>query len=230
VATSLAAAGARLVLTSRLESDLGAVCGEIEAAGGEAHGVPLELTSMESVAGLAERVTGAVGDRLDFLVNNAGLMVGGSVGDMTEEDWDANLDVNLKGALFCTKALLGHLRRGPDGRVVNVSSIHALIGLPNRSAYAASKGGLVAMTRQLAVELGPDGITVNVVCPGVIPTRMTEHRLASPQHRRDLMATIPLRRLGTAEDVGAAVTFLCAPAGAYVTGQVIAVDGGWSVT
>ena len=230
IAICLAAAGAKVIVTSRHEDDLRETCDAIMSADGDAVAMQLDVNSLNSIDTLTTRITREVGSELDFLVNNAGVMIGGALSEVTESAWDQNVDVNLKGPLFCTKALLDHLAASSDGRVINISSIHALIGKPNRSAYAASKGGLVALTKQLAVELGPRRITVNAVCPGIVPTRMSGQRLESAEHRAHLLSILPLRRLGTPEDVGAVVAFLCSPAAGYVTGQVIGVDGGWSVT
>lgn len=230
IARCLALAGAHVIVTSRATADLELVCHTIRTHGGEVSALELDVTDHRQTAGLATQMADLVGPRCDFLVNNAGVMATGPLMEISEESWAKNIDTNLKGTLFCTQAVLPLLVESDGGRVVNISSIHGLIGRAERSVYGASKGGINSLTRHLAVELGPRAITVNAICPGVVPTRMGVRRLDSPEQRSDLAESIPLRRLGTPEDVGSLASFLCSPAASYITGQVIAVDGGWSVT
>jgi len=162
--------------------------------------------------------------RLDILVNNAGITRDGLLLRMGEADWDAVLDVNLKGAFRCTKAALRHMIKSRSGRIVNIASIVGMMGNAGQANYAAAKAGLIGFTRATAREVASRGILVNAVAPGFIQTRMTEKL---PEKAREAMlGQIPLGRLGQPEDVAPAVLFFCLPEVTYVTGQVLVVDGG----
>jgi 3-oxoacyl-[acyl-carrier protein] reductase len=172
-----------------------------------------------AVAEVAERF-----GRLDILVNNAGITRDGLLLRMTEADWDAVLDVNLKGAFHCTKAALRSMVRQRRGRIVNVASIVGMMGNPGQANYAAAKAGLIGFTRAMAREVASRGVLVNAVAPGFIQTRMTD---ALPESAREAMQRqIPIGRLGQPEDVAPVVLFLCLPEASYITGQVLVVDGG----
>lgn len=162
--------------------------------------------------------------RIDILVNNAGIARDGLLLRMSEEDWDAVLDVNLKGAFHCTKAALRRMLRQRSGRIVNVTSIMGLTGNPGQANYCASKAGLLGLTRATAREVGARGITCNAVAPGWIRTRMTEE--LPEGFAEQVLQRIPLGRLGEPEDVAGLVLFLCSEAAAYITGQTFVVDGG----
>ena len=165
--------------------------------------------------------------RLDILVNNAGITRDGLMLRMPEADWDAVLDTNLKGAFHCMRASYKTMMRQKSGRVVNISSVVGLRGNAGQTNYSASKAGLIGLSKSLAKELASRGVTVNAVAPGFIETDMTA---AMPQAAKDaMMPTIPMQRLGAPEDVAKAVAFLASDEAAYVTGQVLAVDGGMAM-
>jgi glucose 1-dehydrogenase len=196
------------------------------AQGVRAMGVQADVSSVADVRRLVENAVAGMG-RLDILVNNAGVETHAPFWDVTEADFDKVLDVNLKGAFFGTQAMVRHLRdTGRPGRIINISSVHEELPFPNFAAYCASKGGLRMLTRNLAVELGPLGITVNNVAPGAIVTPINTTLLNDPVKLKSLTDQIPLARLGTTTDVAGVATFLASDDAAYVTGSTYVVDGG----
>jgi 3-oxoacyl-[acyl-carrier protein] reductase len=223
VSRRFACEGARVVLSGRDAAALESAASEIRAAGGEA----LPVVADASKAGEAERVCDATLQafgRADILVNNAGVTRDGLLLRMSDEDWDAVLETNLKGAFRMIRAFARPMVKQRWGRIVNVSSVIGLIGNAGQANYAASKAGLLGLTKAVAKELASRHITVNAVAPGFIETAMTGGLDAKV--REDLAARIPLGRLGSPEDVAHAVAFLCSEEAGYVTGQVLPVDGG----
>lgn len=197
-----------------------------EAAGGRALAIRCDVTDSAQVKALMDGAVREFG-RIDILVNNAGITRDGLLAMMKETDFDAVLDANLKGAFLCTKAVVRAMMRQRYGRIVNISSVVGLRGNAGQANYAASKAGLIGMTKSLAKELAPRGITVNAVAPGFIDTDMTA---ALPEAARAaLLASIPAGRLGAAEEVARAAAFLASGEAAYITGQVLAVDGGMAM-
>ena len=227
IALELARRGARVVVNYRAGAEQAeAVRAEIEALGVPALAVGADVSQAAAVQQLFARIGETFG-AVDVLVNNAGITRDNLILRMDERDWDAVLDTNLKAAFLCTRVALRGMLRARWGRVVNVSSVIALGGNPGQANYAAAKAGLVALTRTLAREVGSRGITVNAVAPGFVATDMTAG-LPEPA-RKQLIERIALDRLGTPEDVAQAVAFLCSPAGSYITGHVLVVDGGLSL-
>jgi 3-oxoacyl-[acyl-carrier protein] reductase len=227
IALHLASQGARVVVNYRTQGDeAAAVCREIEAAGGLALAVAADVSQSAEVERLFAAAAEAYGG-VDVLVNNAGIARDNLLPRMSEDDWDAVLDTNLKSAYLCSRTAVRGMMRARWGRIVNVSSVIALGANPGQANYAAAKAGLIALTRTLAREIGSRGVTVNAVAPGFVETGMT--RDLTEQARSTLTDRIALGRLGTAEDVASAVGFLCSPAGSYITGHVLVVDGGLSL-
>lgn len=228
IALELARRGARVVVNYHTGAELAAqVCAEIAALGGQAVAVAADVSQAADVERLFAEAETAFGGGVDVLVNNAGVTRDNLLPRLGEADWDLVLDTNLKSAYLCSRAALRGMLRARWGRVVNVSSVIALGGNAGQANYAAAKAGLVALSRSLAREVGSRGITVNAVAPGFVETDMTAR--LTEQARKQLVDRIALDRLGTPEDVGQAVAFLCSPAASYITGHVLVVDGGLSV-
>lgn len=197
-----------------------------EAAGGRALAIRCDVTDSAQVKALMDGTVREFGG-IDILVNNAGITRDGLLAMMKETDFDAVLDANLKGAFLCAKAVVRAMMRQRYGRIVNISSVVGLRGNAGQANYAASKAGLIGMTKSLAKELAPRGITVNAVAPGFISTDMTA---ALPEAAKAaILASIPAGRLGAAEEVARAAAFLAGGEAAYITGQVLAVDGGMAM-
>jgi 3-oxoacyl-[acyl-carrier protein] reductase len=222
IARSLASNGATVVAAAR-EDHAQAVVDEIRGAGGLAEAVPLDVTD---AAGIGAAVVGAVGrhGRIDILVNNAGVARDQLMLRMRREDWDAVLATNLTAAFTTVQAVLKPMLKQRHGRIVNITSVVGQAGNAGQANYAASKAGLIGFTKAVALEVASRNVTVNAVAPGLIDTDMTRAITADAQ--ADWAERIPLRRLGTPEEVAAAVLFLASDEASYITGQVLAVNGG----
>ena len=198
----------------------------IEAAGGKAIMVHADVSVLADVQTLVDQAWQQLG-RCDILVNNAGIEKGADFWEVTEHDFDAVMNVNFKGAFFLAQAFVRKLRDAKKpGRIINISSVHEDMVFPHFDSYAASKGAMRMFMRNLAVELGPLGITVNNVAPGAITTPINENLLHNQQQLDALLRNIPLGRMGTADDVAGVAAFLASDDGSYVTGSTYFVDGG----
>jgi 3-oxoacyl-[acyl-carrier protein] reductase len=220
---TLAQAGAKVAVAARTPDKLASLVGEIEAAGGEALAVPMDVADAAQVKAGFQQVLGKFGT-LDILVNNAAITRDTLALRMKLEDWDAVLRTNLTGAHLCIQQALGVMIRQRSGRIINISSVVAQTGNAGQSNYVASKAGLIGLTRAIAVEVASRNITVNAIAPGFIDTPMT---VSLSQELKDKMKTlIPLGRIGTDRDVAAAVVFLASDEAGYITGQTLDVNGG----
>jgi glucose 1-dehydrogenase len=227
IAERLALEGANLVVDYRDHIEQAqATVQKIESAGGKAVLVKADITSLADGVNLIEQAWQQLGS-CDILVNNAGIEKRADFVDVTEADYDAVMSVNLKGAFFLTQAFVRRLKAaGKPGRVINISSVHEDMVFPHFSTYCASKGGMRMLMRDLAVELGPLGITVNNIAPGAINTPINTALLADTPKLDALLANIPLGRLGKPEEVAGVAAFLASDDGAYVTGSTYFLDGG----
>jgi 3-oxoacyl-[acyl-carrier protein] reductase len=223
VAVELASAGAIVALAARNEAKLAEAVAEIEAAGGQAAAFALDVSSEDSIKSGAKAILERYG-KVEILVNNAGITRDTLVLRMKRDDWDSVLSTNLTGAFLLTQALLSPMLRNRWGRIVNITSVVGRTGQAGQVNYAASKAGMIGMTRSLAREVASRGITVNAVAPGYIETPMT-HVLDEKQ-RQAMMAQIPLGRAGTDKEIAHAVAFLASDAASYITGHVLDVNGG----
>ena len=222
IAITLAGAGAAVVAAARGEHAQ-AVTDEIVATGGRAIAVPLDVTDPAAIEAMVTRTASELG-RIDILVNNAGITRDQLLLRLKRDDWDAVLATNLTGAFACTQAVLRTMVKQRYGRIVSISSIVGQAGNAGQANYAASKAGLIGFSKALALEVASRNITVNVVAPGLIDTDMT--RAITDAAQQDWAASIPLGRLGTPDDIAAAVCFLASDAASYITGHVLAVNGG----
>lgn len=224
-AMMLARDGAKVAVTDRDGDGARAVADAIVAAGGVARGWALDVGDAAMIVNVVDAVASAFGG-LDILVNNAGIAGRMAIdGDGYDENWGRMIDILLTSQQRAIRAALPHLRQSSAARIVNIASTEALGGTTGNTAYAAAKAGVAGMSRTLAVELGPEGITVNCVCPGPIVTGLTQR---FTQEERDIFARrrTALRRYGQPEEVAHVIASLCVPAASYITGAVIPVDGG----
>jgi glucose 1-dehydrogenase len=227
IAIRLASAGAKVAFNYRSHrAGAEETLEKVKAAGGEGFTLQADLASIAGVRQLVAKTIENFG-KLDILVNNAGIEKNADFWDVTEEDYDAVLNVNLKSVFFATQELVKHLRSTKSpGKVINISSVHEELPFPHFAAYCASKGGLKMLMRDLAVELAPLGININNVAPGAIETPINANLLDDPVKSNALLKNIPLGRLGKPDDVASLVAFLASAEADYITGSTFVVDGG----
>lgn len=223
IALALAAKGATIVAVDMDQAATDAIVAELQAAGGKALAVVANVTVPGDADRMIDAATEAFG-RVDILVNNAGITRDGLLMRMKDEDWDAVLNVNLKGAFLCTRAAFKAMSKQRYGRIINIASVVGQMGNAGQANYCASKAGLIGLTKSNAREMAKRNITVNAVAPGFIATAMTD--ALSDKVRAELTAQIPLERLGSADDISNAVVFLASEASGYITGHVLSVNGG----
>lgn len=223
ISLALASAGATIVAMDMDQAATDAVVAELKAAGAEALAVVGNVTVPADADKMIDAAMAAYG-RVDILVNNAGITRDGIFLRMKDEDWDAVLTVNLKGAFLCSRAASKVMTKQRSGRIINIASVVGQMGNAGQANYCASKAGLIGLTKSNARELAKRNITVNAVAPGFIATAMTD--ALSDKVKAELTAQIPLERLGSADDIANAVLFLAAEASGYITGHVLSVNGG----
>lgn len=226
ICASLAAAGASVVCADLNAEAAEARADAIRSTGAAALAVTVDVADSPSVAAMTDQVMAAFG-RIDILVNNAAIYPRRAWTEISEEEWDSVLAVNLKGYFLCARAASPHLVASGHGRIVNVASITAFIGLTHLLDYVSSKGGVIAFTRGLAREIGVDGVTVNAVSPGAFPTDAEKIHPDPEEYTRWILEQQSLKRRGTPDDIGNLVVFLAGDASSFITGQVIEIDGGW---
>ena len=228
IALHLASRGARVAINYHTQEEAAEqVAAAIHHGGGEAFTFKADVSDPGEVALMVGEVLQRWG-HLDILVNNAGITRDGLLMRLQEEDWDAVVDTNLKGAFLCARAVIRPMVRQRWGRVINISSVVGIMGNPGQTNYAASKAGLLGFTKSLAKEVASRNITVNAITPGYVMTDIVEG--LSDRLRRQILSRIPTSRFGTPEDVAQIVTFLASEETSYITGQVISVDGGLGIS
>jgi len=228
-ALKLAQEGVKVVVSDISEEDCQKVVDEIEKAGGEGLALKCDVSKKKEVDELVKKTVDKFG-KVDILVNNAGIAQFKPFLELTEEEWDRTLDINLKGYFLCAQAASKEMVKQKSGVIINIASVamgQVGVGFPNVVHYCASKGGIVAMTEALVLELAPFGIRVNVISPGMIETPMIDPIKQDPKMMEGLMSRVPLRRFGKPEEVSDLVLFLASDASSYMTGSAVVIDGGW---
>ena len=229
IVIAAAEAGADCVpceIPAKMEN-LDPVCKVIRKLERRALPLPLHLPDMVSIEAMITATVEEMG-RIDVLVNNAGINIPCDALEFTEEDWDAVLDVNLKGLFFLSQRVARRMKKTGGGKIVNIASQNGVVGYYKRAAYCSSKAGVINLTRVLAIEWARYGINVNAVGPTFILTPLTQSTFDDPELREDLLKRIPIGRVGQPEDVVGAVVFLASPAADMITGHTLMVDGGWT--
>ncbi|MBI5385535.1 MAG: SDR family oxidoreductase [Verrucomicrobia bacterium] len=227
MALALAQAGAQVALVSRDLDKLKVVAEEVRGLGAVAEVFRADVTDEAQVEQLRRDVVARLG-RLHVLINNAGVNVRKPVTELTLDDWRLVLDTNLTGVFLMCRAFVPHIKGQGYGRILNLTSIMSHVALAGRTAYAASKSGLLGFTRALALELAPEKITVNGISPGPFATEMNQPLLENPELNREFLSKIPLAQWGRPEDIGALAVYLCSEEAGFITGTDLLIDGGWT--
>jgi gluconate 5-dehydrogenase len=232
LAIGLAEAGADVVIASRKVDACRRVADSIEAMGRRAWALEADVSKLDAVERLVEETLSCV-SRLDILVNNAALAWGAPILEHTPDAWDRVFDLNLRGLFFLSQGVARHMVETGGGNIIHIGSMAALRGAPDELepsiAYTASKGALNTLTRDMAIKLAPHGIRVNAIAPGAFDSALLDHIKADPERHRRFLARMPLGRVGGEDDAKGAIVFLASDASAFVTGEILVVDGGWSV-
>lgn len=223
IARKLCEAGANVALCSRSAEAVAAIADTLNSEGYTAISTAADISKKGDVEALIKTVLDRF-SQIDILVNNAGITRDTLLMRLQDEDWDAVLQTNLTGTMYCTRAVMRPMLRQRSGRIINISSVIGIMGNPGQASYAAAKAGIIGFTKTIAREVGVRGITVNAIAPGFITTDMTAQM--PQQNQEQLRGLIPLRRFGSPEDVADAVCFLASDAARYITGQTLHVDGG----
>jgi NAD(P)-dependent dehydrogenase (short-subunit alcohol dehydrogenase family) len=233
-AEAFAAKGANVVVAARRKEELDTLVASIEAKGGKASAVKTDVSNAKSVEQMVAHAIKVFG-RLDYAINNAGVEGKFSgITDLAEEDWDQVLDINLKGTYLCMKyEAMAMLDLKAGGAIVNIGSVNSFLGFPTGSAYVTSKHGLIGLTSSVSAELAPQGIRVNLMCPGVTDTPMHQRLrgiIGDDVYDKGLLPTVHLQRAGQPEEMAKAIVFLCSEESSYITGTTLTVDGGLTLT
>ena len=228
IADGLAGAGADIAICSRHRDEAEREAAGIAAASGQRTlGVACDVTQEDDVAALVERVVAEFG-KVDILVNNAGVNIRGPIEELSLEDFETVMAVNVRGPWLCCRAVAPHMKRAKYGRVINMASTLSVVGVPGRTPYGSSKGAVINLTRVLALEWAEHGVTVNSICPGPFLTPMNLPIAEKPETKQFILGAVPLGRWGELAEIQGAAIFLASGASSYVTGAALFVDGGWT--
>jgi len=227
VAIEFAREHAKLVLLDIDPITTKEVVEQIQHMGGEAVFFKCDVTKKAQVEKCLAKAIAAY-EKIDILVNNAGILVQKPLTEMTDALWDSVLTTNLKGAFLCSRGIAEHLKKNKKGKIITISSIAGKKGLINTSAFSAANGGIIALVKELTLELSPYKINVNAVSPGLIATDMLKDMLTKPKIKKELLSNIPMGRIGTPEEVADAVVFLASADADFITGHNLVIDGGWT--
>jgi NAD(P)-dependent dehydrogenase (short-subunit alcohol dehydrogenase family) len=227
IAQCLAGAGASVVIVGRKAAECERTAAEMSAAGLAAISLPTDVTRLAEVEELMCKIEEKFG-RIDILVNNAGSALTHKAEDITEEQWNQVLDIDLKSVFFCSQRAGRRMIRQQAGRIINTASIMGMVGQKLTLSYCAAKAGVIGLTRALAIEWAEHNIRVNAICPGYVLTSINEEAMKNEKIYNATLRKIPLGRLGQVSDMAGAVLFLASDASAYMTGQTLTVDGGWT--
>jgi 3-oxoacyl-[acyl-carrier protein] reductase len=225
----LARAGAKVVVSDISLEDCEAVAEEIKKTGGEAMALKCDVTKKEEIDRMVKGITEKWG-KIDILVNNAGICQFNPFLQLTEDDWNRTIDINLKGEFLCAQAVAKEMAKQKSGAIVNIASVamgQVGVGFQGLTHYCAAKGGIVAMTEAMALELAPLNIRVNAIAPGMVDTPMIEQTKQDPKMMEATLSKVPLHRVGRPEEVSNLVLFLASDISSYITGSTVVIDGGW---
>jgi len=226
LALALADAGADMALVARTRADLEVTADRVREIGRRALALPADVSAPVEIRRMVDRVAEEYG-RIDVLINAAGTQARGPILEITEEDWDRVNSVNLKAVFFCSQAVAHRMVRQGKGKIINIASLTSSIGIANVGPYAATKGGVLALTRVMAVEWAPYGINVNAIGPGYFPTALSRGVFEDPAGHQWVISRTPMGRWGEIRDLMGAAVFLASEASDFITGELINVDGGW---
>jgi gluconate 5-dehydrogenase len=228
MAAGLASAGADVVVVSRHLQAVEAVAEELSRDfGRRALGLAADVTDADAVQNMVAQATAQFG-RIDILINNAGINIRGPIDELTYEQFQQVMQVNVNGAWLCTQAVVPQMKEAGQGRIINLASTLGVVGLANRTPYTSSKGAVVQMTRALGLELAPFGITCNAICPGPFLTEMNVPIADTEEARKFIVGAVALNRWGRLEEIQGAAIYLASDASSFVTGSLLMVDGGWT--
>lgn len=228
MAIALSESGAHVAVVSRTQSDTDATAKEIQENGVKSISIAADVTKPEDVVKMVETVLREL-KTIDILVNNVGTFIGGSFLDLSKEDWYKTMEVNLTGTYLCSKTVGKHMVERQKGKIINISSALGMFGASGSSAYCVSKGGVIQLTKALAIEWAKYTINVNSIAPYSMETEKTKTMLEDEKVKKAILSKIPLKRIGQPSDLSGAVVFLASRASDYITGQTLFVDGGFSV-